>query len=713
MGSMRTAFAQENAERGRRGEHVKRTLLVFIFIILAWPLAAWADTPPSLSDLTQIMMSGHEEFTQDVERAVANAQARSQFEQDLAQQEENSTYMERLAAGLVVGLPNFLIKVARLQDPVALIFQEEPQSDQVQQFTFDNAAYTPPGDLYLWTFRENEFHAVAVMYETVKAYLPIILVLAIIFVGAMLYLAAWNDRRASLKEYLLGLIIGLVALWLGVYFWQVVFDLNRSLVLLFRSTFTSAGTFFDILWQPNTKSLGMAIVAFLVAFSVGALNWQYIMRKITLGVLIFIFPIVAAFSVFPAKRRALDVWMREFLANVFLQAAHAGAYAFFIVFAGNTTSNPDWLWYTIVFIMGINGIAGLIRRLIGAETLGGGGAAIAGAAVGLGSFAALARMGGLMYAGQKAMTPAGLQAPGGGAGGFTGGGSGGSSPGSGLPGGAAAGVAPGIGSGGIKSIGLRGGGIMAAGAARALNATAVGLGSLAGGMISGVLTGNEAMGVAGGAAIGSIVTNPVERGLNAAGRAMRSVADEHAVSEEGILSIVKERAGIQDTLQLYDMESAAGIGSHLLGTPGAVIGGAASLFAQGMHKVTGLGDEPAVRAAHFKGYREEHRTEWAKAHNAFEQAVPQLQRAKEELAHAKAQYGEQSAQFAAALDAYNDASAEASWQKSKQLEEESYLSHQGVKKKFAKLREDQAAGRLRGGVFDMDYGWREDDGGNE
>jgi len=367
--------------------------------------------------------------------------------------ENSADWPERLAGSLVMAIPNWLIKVIGLYDPIELIYMTDLDEPPPGRENLPQPQYE-----YWHIFSSNEMEALDVFFAGLSRFVPLSLVVVLVAMGLfVLYASANPESKIGFRECLLGFLSGLLLLKFGPYLLGFVFDVNYAIVKQFEYI---AGpylgkSFLASIYNENTASLGSAIVAFVAVFSVGLLNWQYTMRKLTIMLLVGLLPIVAVVSIPPSRRRCLGIWFSEFIAAVFLQAAHAAALTLMILVLNHLGNSSQEFWVKLATIFGLTGMAGLFRRVVGADTLGAGntlGAGI-GAALGMGALFAMGRMLGV----------------------------GGRS----IAGGASAGI------GGVAS-----------GVARA----GLGLtGAVGGALVTGAAMGNPAMGIAGGALLGSKV----------------------------------------------------------------------------------------------------------------------------------------------------------------------------------------------------------------
>lgn len=400
---------------------------------------------------------------------------------------KNTSWPERLAASVIIAGPNWLVYVLGLQDPVSLVFMIDTQAPLVD-------GVPQQRDLPYWhVFTENEMGAVATLYDSLAEFVPIWLVVAVVLLAlGILYNMANPQSKAGFREYVLGFFLAMIVLKFGPQLLGFVFDVNYALVMQFKHI---ALPFFHqpLFFQPGETPMflglitladqnitfGDAIVAFIAAFCIGVLNWQYIIRKINIALLVGLIPLVAVISIAPAKRYVLGVWFKELIANIFLQAAHAAVLAFLllIIHASEADTRMGWyattqaFWIKLAALIALTGLTGLVRNVIGAETVTG----PPGAAMAMFGVAGLLALG-------KMIKPAAAGV-------------------AGAAGGAAAGGMAGAAGGAAGATGATG---MAGAAFRGLGrASLTAGGAMAGGLAMGAATGDPNAGVAMGAGVGA------------------------------------------------------------------------------------------------------------------------------------------------------------------------------------------------------------------
>lgn len=305
-------------------------------------------------------------------------------------------WAERLAASLIAAPAKWLLGVVGLYDPLELVF-----GDFISQGV--SGDYQRVGSLpYLSTFTESEWNALNEFYGKVNEIIPIELVLVVVFMGlAYWYASTKPDAKVTFREYVAGLLLAMVLLRMGGMMIAFLFDINKLLVAQFYGAIgnkiTEGASFLTAFISLEQDGyIGSAILFIVGVTTVSVINWQYIIRKVMIALLIGLLPVVAVISII--NRESLTIWFREFTANIFLQASHAAILAFLIVLGKSSGGSQGGVlttsqfWFTLVALVSIPSMSVLIRKLFGAEGIGTGVGGALAAGVGIGSILAVGRM---------------------------------------------------------------------------------------------------------------------------------------------------------------------------------------------------------------------------------------------------------------------------------------------------------------------------------
>jgi len=365
-------------------------ILVSCFI----PINTYAETKSNTNSLNP-----HDYYTQP-----------ENYQPEVENKYKGQSPLERMIAGLFTSLATGIYEILGIKDPLMLIFDYEPMFDLKDD-------HVSREDLYLGIYDQSEMSVITAMYKTFEAYLPLLLFVAIVLTGLLMVFAGFGgDPRLTAKQYISGILLTCVLLLFGPNLIDIVFDfvysgvdiikdliertaakrgieIPQSLLAVLLAGFmrgdsNAAGFISDF---SLVTGLMYAIIIFLIFIGAGVLNWQYIVREITLAVLIFMFPIVAGMAVFPNTRGALKMWFSEFFANAFLIMAHAVVYGFLIMISMSPTRSFSPL-EIIIFIVGLNGTVGIVRGMFGAHQGKSGALGGVGTILGLSSLVGLGRM---------------------------------------------------------------------------------------------------------------------------------------------------------------------------------------------------------------------------------------------------------------------------------------------------------------------------------
>lgn len=455
-------------------------------------------------------------------------------------------YGEKFIAGIISGAVKWLMNIFYIDDPIILVFGKDPRTNKNDNF-LANGLYgsllSTPDQVILGIFPKYFFNAIAILYDGFTKLLPIPIVLFLV-ATAILYMinTGTPEGRNKIKEYAQAFITAIVSLRFGAYIWSAIISVVHFGVSLIWAYMMKAGVkpaiFMDMIWgggkaefnsATQIGSLPLAILLLFAAMMVLALNYQYILRMITLGILILIFPIVTTLSTFPPYRHSLQMWMKEFVSNVSMVLAHALAFGlFFILLTMPGMGQAAAFWLMIAYFAGLPAITGIIRELLGLP--GGIGSGPMGAAAGLAGIAALGSISGML----KGRKPEGQHTDSGGSTGSnsdssSGGGSLTTQPSPRLSGatsfrgkvahGAYNGVSAVLGNKGIQKAGR-----LTLGAAAATT----------GAVLSGMTGGSPAIGLAEGVRAGSILSKGTGKIANGLGSGAQTVAQ--AISSSGSMN---------------------------------------------------------------------------------------------------------------------------------------------------------------------------------
>lgn len=322
--------------------------------------------------------------------------------------ENKPSYGERFATSLLLAPVNFIIKIFGARDISFLVFQREEYAKILGSGNDAEGDFGVARDTLIFgIFPETYFNGVAIFYDGLERLFPIPLLALMVLAGFMLLLYSPSvEHRFMIKHYVLGTVLAIVCMRFGAQLWKLILDINYFIVdfvwVMLTDNGVYVGLFLNTIWGTgigydiiDVQGLGLGLLVIVAFFMTFILNYQYVMRMIYLSVLIIIFPIVSLVMIFPTRREAMNLWFHEFISNVFLQTGHAIALGLFFYIRHAVDSADIMFWVLVAFMIGLTAVSSLVQRIIGAATgvqVRGGVLGNAGAAMGMMSIMNIARM---------------------------------------------------------------------------------------------------------------------------------------------------------------------------------------------------------------------------------------------------------------------------------------------------------------------------------
>ncbi|MED2795432.1 type IV secretion system protein [Bacillus wiedmannii] len=216
------------------------------------------------------------------------------------------------------------------------------------------------------------------------------------------------NNRTALIEYAKDLMIISICLWHLDFFYNFVFDLNNWITLEFKEAINGVnnGNFNPDQQIPLLKSglsdnktitelsmeghkndymfiiFGLFIEAGLMIWA----NFYYLMRAVTLYVLMLLGPVMVGMWLFPQKKQQTLYWIREFMGTVLIQAIHAITLWLVITLIGGAQNPIIKLVLLAMFIP----VGEIVKSFIGLSTNASAGIHRAGTMMGMGALASVA-----------------------------------------------------------------------------------------------------------------------------------------------------------------------------------------------------------------------------------------------------------------------------------------------------------------------------------
>ncbi|HDR8411063.1 hypothetical protein [Bacillus cereus group sp. BceL302] len=223
----------------------------------------------------------------------------------------------------------------------------------------------------------------------------LVLVSAVI-AGAKYSAAAINPtNRTYIIEYAKDLMIVSICIWHLDFFYNIIFDINTWVASEFKraigeqslDVFKPGQTITELSMDKNKDDYLFQIFAMLIEVGLSLwVNFFYLMRAVSLYILMLMGPIMVGMWLFPQKKQQTLYWMREFVGTVLIQGIHAITIWLIFVLVGKSDNTIIKL---ILFAMFIP-IGEIVKGFIGLSTNTAGAVNRAGTMLGMGALASMA-----------------------------------------------------------------------------------------------------------------------------------------------------------------------------------------------------------------------------------------------------------------------------------------------------------------------------------
>ncbi|AJG56828.1 hypothetical protein [Bacillus cereus] len=223
----------------------------------------------------------------------------------------------------------------------------------------------------------------------------LVLVSAVI-AGAKYSAAAINPtNRTYIIEYAKDLMIVSICIWHLDFFYNIIFDMNTWVASEFKraigeqslDVFKPGQTITELSMDKNKDDYLFQIFAMLIEVGLSLwANFFYLMRAVSLYILMLMGPIMVGMWLFPQKKQQTLYWMREFVGTVLIQGIHAITIWLIFVLVGKS---DNIIIKLILFAMFIP-IGEIVKGFIGLSTNTAGAVNRAGTMLGMGALASMA-----------------------------------------------------------------------------------------------------------------------------------------------------------------------------------------------------------------------------------------------------------------------------------------------------------------------------------
>lgn len=226
------------------------------------------------------------------------------------------------------------------------------------------------GDTVFWgTFSSTELSiGFLPLYNVMVGVAGLFLVVFIIFAGMRIASSSLSPaRRNETLEFSKELLLVGIGLFNLPEFYSLLFTINMGFVGMFNG-FTADGIFSIDLELEDGSSLSKdtgfigKILIELILFGLGIwANFYYLMRKVTLLILMSLGPLMLVFWMMPQLKGITGAWLKELIGTIFVQAIHC--FVFWTV-AVVSLSNDSLVGTIIVYVLFIP-ISEQIKNLFG------------------------------------------------------------------------------------------------------------------------------------------------------------------------------------------------------------------------------------------------------------------------------------------------------------------------------------------------------------
>lgn len=152
-----------------------------------------------------------------------------------------------------------------------------------------------------------------------------VIVSAIVIAGMRIGSTSTNPaNRTYYIEFLKDLGIVLIVFFNLSFLYDLVFTANSGIVNIFSASQEEESGLLETV--EGTGIIGAIVVGIIMLFLMLWANWYYMMRKLTLLILMILGPLMIAFFLIPQFKPITSAWFKEFVGTVFVQSIHAILY---------------------------------------------------------------------------------------------------------------------------------------------------------------------------------------------------------------------------------------------------------------------------------------------------------------------------------------------------------------------------------------------------
>lgn len=196
-----------------------------------------------------------------------------------------------------------------------------------------------------------------------------IILLGVVLWGVKLSTVSFNpNARTEALGTIKDLIIVTFAIINLPVLYDMLFSLNHTVVSYFGSLIgKKEGASFALkVTNDDGDILGIIIINLLLLFLSLWANFYYMMRRLTLLLLMIMGPLMIAFYLIPKTKGIAGAWLKELVGTVFVQFIHAALFWMILLMSKNTdTDTVKGLIETVILYMVFIPLGEMVRSMIG------------------------------------------------------------------------------------------------------------------------------------------------------------------------------------------------------------------------------------------------------------------------------------------------------------------------------------------------------------
>lgn len=199
-------------------------------------------------------------------------------------------------------------------------------------------------DLVYTTFTATEITDIYEPGVTIMASVAgFFIVASIAIAGMRISSTAINPAsRTYYIEFMKDLAIVAIIFFNIDFLYNAIFTLNSGIVNLFANAHNEATGISILEKLSGSGIIGGIIIGIIMLFLMLWANWYYMMRKLTLLILMIMGPLMIAFYLIPQFKSITGAWFKELVGTIFVQSIHAALFwVTALITAGNALTPGD------------------------------------------------------------------------------------------------------------------------------------------------------------------------------------------------------------------------------------------------------------------------------------------------------------------------------------------------------------------------------------